>query len=511
MALAFKPLTEQQLSALSQQQLNDYFSSMRLAAHKYAPDIWMEDVLKAELWSGQREICRSVAKHRRTAVHACNDSGKSYTAGGIATWWIENHPIDQVFVLTTAPLTDQVDILWREINRCHSKGELVGRTNLTDWYVKTPDGKEELIALGRKPSDHSVTGFQGRHEKYILVIVDESSGIADNIWKGVNKILTNKHAKVLAIGNADDPNSYFAQTICKPNSIWNVIHIDGFNTPNFTGEPVSEHLSDVLLSKQAEADFRAEYGVNDPFYISAVRGKFPLDSADGMIPFSWLQECRKVQGVEGFRQIGIDVGGGGDETVLRLRSGTIAKERWGFRSADPMASVGEMIEIIKQTKAERVCIDAIGVGWGIAGRLQELADEGEILCEVLGVNVGENAWSAEEAAIKCPRCDKVPGGERKCPKCRFVNLKSQIWWEIGREKSRQRLWDLRAVEDQCISELVAHGKKKDSQNRVAVESKDDVRAKIKRSPDNADALLLAFYEPPPVRGEKKRPRMTFRG
>jgi hypothetical protein len=46
-----------------------------------------------------------------------------------------------------------------------------------------------------------------------------------------------------------------------------------------------------------------------------------------------------------------------------------------------------------------------------------------------------------------------------------------------------------------VSQLTAPKYHLDSSGRIVVESKDDTRKRINRSPDDADALLLAFYVP----------------
>ena len=87
---------------------------------------------------------------------------------------------------------------------------------------------------------------------------------------------------------------------------------------------------------------------------------------------------------------------------------------------------------------------------------------------------------------------------------RFKNLRSQIWWEVGRKLSEDLAWDLSGVGDadreRLVSQLTAPKYSVDAAGRTVVEPKAETRKRIGRSPDNADALLLAFYAlPVPVR------------
>ena len=134
------------------------------------PVTWVGEILGETLWSKQAEIARSVRDNRRTAVQSCHDVGKSFVASRIVAWWIAAHPPGEAFVVTSAPTFQQVRaILWREINKAHAKGNLIGDTTETEWKIN-----KELVGFGRKPSDYSMTAFQGIHARYVLVVLDEA-------------------------------------------------------------------------------------------------------------------------------------------------------------------------------------------------------------------------------------------------------------------------------------------------------------------------------------------------
>jgi hypothetical protein len=67
------------------------------------------------------------------------------------------------------------------------------------------------------------------------VIIDEAGGVPKSIFDAVDALATNIDARVVAVGNPDDPASHFA-TICKPGSGWHVETISAFDTPAYTGE-----------------------------------------------------------------------------------------------------------------------------------------------------------------------------------------------------------------------------------------------------------------------------------
>jgi hypothetical protein len=447
--------------------------------YKKDPTAWAKERANVDLWSKQQEIIASVRDHPQTAVHSCHAIGKSFVAATTVAWWLDVHPVGEAFVVTTAPTDKQVKaVLWREINRLHTRAGLVGRTNLSEWYM----GKE-LVAFGRKPADQDPTAFQGIHARYVLLVLDEACGIPKELWDAGSSIVSNEHSRTLAIGNPDDAMGEFAAN-CRPGNGWNVIHVGYKHTPNFTGEPVSEIVKDSLISPRWVEERRKKWGQGSAIFTSKCEGNFPLEGTSGTIPYAWATACRSLEFPARSQDVvecGIDVGAGGDRTVIRERIGMRAGREEVFVDADPMRTVGRLIEKINEWGAARVKVDNIGIGWALTGRLRELSsahNPTSSLCthsaEVVGVNFGERP---------------TEGSEHK-----FLNKRAEVYWNVGRELSRLRAWDLGAVDDDVIAELTASTYEiMDSYGKIKIEPKDKIIERLGESPDRAEALLLAFY------------------
>lgn len=450
------------------------------------PAGWIHDKLGEHLWSKQIEIAQALHDHRKVAVKACHGPGKSYLGGRIICWWIDVHPIGEAFAASTAPSDPQVKaILWREITRAHRKGNLTGRVTLdAQWKTATGD----LVAYGRKPADHDEHGFQGIHDRYVLVVLDEACGIPKTLWTATDTLVTNEDARILAIGNPDDPTSEFAQvcagspedgTSGMSREGWWVIGISVFDTPNFTGEPVPDQLRQLLPSRVWVEERKLNWGEGSPLYTSKVLGLFPEDASDGVIPWSWLKRCQgeaATAGVGPLRvpvELGVDVGAseGGDETVIMCRQGPTARGNpVRLRTQESEEIVDAVIAEVVATGATAVKVDVIGVGFGVAGSLRRrVQTEVGWKVAVIGVNVAEAASQPT----------------------RFVNKRAEMWWEIGREWSKDGAWDLSELADDVLNEL-AMPKYREVNGRVQIEGKEDIRKRLGRSPDNADAVLLAF-------------------
>lgn len=451
-------------------------------AWRLDPVAWAQKRAHMEIWSKQQEIIRSVVAHPKTAVHSSHSVGKSLIAALTACWWIDVHPPGEAFVLSTGPTDIQVKaILWREINKIHAKLGLRGRTNLSEWYIGN-----ELVALGRKPSEHNPTGLHGIHNRYFLTVIDEGCGVPKTLWDAASTLAANEYGRMLAIGNPDDPRSEFAR-VCGPDSGWNVIHIGTLDTPNFTGEPVSRSLAEMLPSRSWYEDRKKAWGEDSALFVSKVMGHFPTeDDPFTTVPFAWASRCRYLELAQGTPvEAGVDVGAGGDRTVIYERRGPVAGRMETFRDADPMRTIGRLVDRINEWGVRKIKVDVIGIGWALYGRLRELSS----VHNHAGARNGETTHSAEVVPVNFSASPTSDGAKQ------FVNLRAQVWWTIGREYSRLGRWDLTTVDDDTIAELTSPAYEiMDSQGRIKIEAKDKVRDRLGRSPDTADALLLAFWE-----------------
>ena len=433
------------------------------------PAAWVTGRIAQTVWSKQQEILEAVRDHRRTAVRSCHGIGKSHVAALIACWWLDTHPPGTAFVVTTAPTFPQVRaILWRYIRRIHRAGQLPGRVNQTEWLIN-----DELVAFGRKPADHDEGAFQGIHAEHVLVIIDEACGVPEQLWVAADALTTNEGCRMVAIGNPDNPGSHFRK-VCDGGR-WRTIKISAYDSPNFTGEEVPAELAQSLISAEWVEEKAAEWGTDNPIYVSKVLGEFPRDDPHQVVRTSDVAACRiglprapeELLPVE----LGVDVGGGGDETVVRERRGVLAGREWRARTDRPEVIAPMVLDAILTTGATRVKVDSIGVGFGVVGELRNMATQHLHDARVVAVNVGE--------AASDPR--------------RFVNRRAEVWW-MARELSESGRWDLSAMDnaDTTVAQLLTPLQIPDVSGRIKVEAKKETIKRLGRSPDNADALILAY-------------------
>jgi len=462
------------------------------------PDRWAAHVLGATLWSKQRDMLESVRVNRKTVVRSCHGAGKSFNAAVVVAWWLSSHKPGEAFVVTSAPTGRQVRaVLWREINRAHARGGLPGRTNQTEWLMPNEDGVEELVAFGQKPADMDPTAFQGIHAPALLVIFDEACGIPESLWIAADSLTTNDECRFLALGNPDDPMTELAN-VCKPGSGWNVISISAFDTPNFTGEQVPAEVSRSLVNRTWVEDKRrrwaprwtwAEDGRScvppregkvedtaDPMWFSKVLGQFPSKGGPlSLIPETWIEQAQeRALARSKPHEFGGDVGAGGDASTVAEREGPVVRIVHSDHNPNTMETCGNFVAVRRRAaqakgmnahRAREITfkVDKIGIGAGIVDRANE-AGEGFI-----GINVGESATDGEK----------------------FENRRAENWWGL-RERFESGDVDIDPEDLELAAELSSIRYKRTSRGRIQIESKEEAMKRGVRSPNRADAVMLAF-------------------
>lgn len=438
------------------------------------PTAWAWERAKTWLWSGQSRIVESVRDHPRTAVKSCNAAGKSKSMAVVAAWWLDVHPQGTAFVLSTAPSFAQVrTVLWREVRVLHRAAGLFGRVNQTEWI----DDEGDIVGFGRKPADYDPGAFLGIHALYPLVIIDEGSAVPKALYDAAASIATNDYARIVVIGNPDDPSGEFARVCGSP--MWNTITIPAYDTPNLTGERVPDMLRQVLVTKSWVEGREQEWGRDNPLFISRVLAEFPDDAPNKVVPLSYAAGCliepddpipaAKLLPVV----LGVDVGEGVDITVVRERRGMQAGREWAKATADPEDALDMIVDAVVVCGATVVNVDAGGPGWALVGSIRrELKARG-----IKGVTVNP---------IKFGAASREPE--------KYANMRAEMWWGIGRLFSQQKAWSLAGMEnaETTVAQLCDPTWHLGAGDRIVIESKDEIRKRTGRSPDNADALLLAF-------------------
>ncbi len=444
------------------------------AKYRDDPRGYARDIFGVELWERQGQVADSVAKHPRTGTRSGHKVGKSTLAAILAWWWVDTREHGQT-IMTSSGFKQVKHILWKELRRLWSlaqkRGHDIGPEPPLDpeTGVIFADGVRAIYGFTTAAAE-KMAGFSG-HE--LFFIVDEGSGFPDPIFEAVESNLAGG-GKILALGNPTQTSGWFFELFRKLRHLWATHHISGEESPNVVQD---REVVAGLMTRDHVRMMQAKYGPDHerhPVYMVRVMGIPPEQGTDAVIglgAISAAQARRETATPDGPLEVGVDVARfGDDETIITGVRGHYQLPSVAVFKADGptvAAAVASYIRAHEPHPTQRVPVkvDGIGVGSSVVDHLR--GAEYRDLVIVHDVNVGTAATDPD-----------------------YTNLRSQLWFAIGQWLAEGGA----LVEDaELEQELLAPTFKTDKLGRMQVESKDDIKRKIKRSPDRADALALAVY------------------
>lgn len=445
----------------------------------------------------------------------------SNTAAAVGIWWGVTRPEGRV--ITTATTSRQIrNIIWREVRAMHRRAMKVGEV----WFprpavqpgngIQWPDGRE---FIGQTAEDtEAMSGLSGPD---MLFIIDEASGVHPDIFVAIRGNMAGG-ASLLLISNPSKPTGDFHAAFHEHRELYNCIHIRSDESPNISyvddfevrGVPEEDRIPGLAMPDYVR-ESRIEYGPDwkrSPLYHIRVLGNFPQQSEMCVIGAGVVLAA--VAGFEfaeweGQLNIGVDVAHfGDDETSMILLRGNKAlpaetvngfsEQRSACMVADAVRAnwkFGELDVLVKVDTGG-------GYGTELVGRLLDADDKcwshNWVQCED-GSHVWEkrrevNPWGAEPPPVQVFEVNGSCASTVLSPTTdlpEFTNLRSQIWFGIETwMKAGGTIGDDKKLQ----AELVAPTYFLRS-NRRAVESKVEIKKRLKRSPDRGDSLGLAIYQP----------------
>lgn len=450
------------------------------------PVLFFKEVLgKDTHWEKQIDIARSVAKHRKTTVRSGHDVGKSFVAADIALWYLQCFP--NSIVITTAPTWRQVEkVLWGEIGEHFNKSKVKLSGKLLETEIKIGPKWYAMGFSSDKPD-----AFQGFHEGYILVIVDEPSGVEDATAEQIDSLTANVNARLLLIGNPIRSNGFFSRSFSDPT--FNHIHINCLESPNVKAGKI---IYKSLVTKEWCQEKLEEWGKDSAFYQSRVLGNFPKETEDTLIFVEWIERSYNRwtkfvgQKLSGAVTISCDVARKGKNfTVIIVRVGRRIVEIKSYLHQDTYATAKVLESLIKKYEEYpdmHVIIDDNGVGGGVTDDL--------------------NAWGYEKIVVP------VVAGENAIDSGKYFNRKAEMAWNV-RMAFRNNEIDVpppiksdkntEKLVFECSNQYYDHTKEG---SKLRVMSKSMLKKKGMESPDWFEALSLNYaLEMPESLAKKKTP------
>lgn len=228
----------------------------------------------------------------------------------------------------------------------------------------------------------------------------------------------------------------------------------------------SEVLERIGQLPQVIIDERAKMKEQEPSLFAHVWLGEPLAQTDNAIlnRDTVIEAMSRKIDTDGAVEIGVDVARyGSDRSTFYKRKGLglVASSEYTKLALTELATKLEIFADFD--KDIRIKIDDTGIGGGLTDIMKERG------YNVVPINFGASASDKDK----------------------YTNLISEAWFYI-----QSIIKDISIPQDNdLLMELTTRRWKMDSRGRRAVESKDDYKKRGYRSPDKADGLILAYYNP----------------
>jgi len=462
----------------------------RIAIWRGDPIAFIADCFHETPDEQQAEVLRALPHYARIAVRSGNGCGKTWLATRAALWFFLVHPGAKVVV--TAPTWRQVErVFWAELHAG------VHRTLLPRWieFSRTTAALRIRRSARLVPSESwfiiglssdAPENFQGFHGPHILFIIDEASGVADEVFDAMEGNRASGNARILVTGNPTRASGRFFDIFHDNDPGWRRFHFTGLK---------SRWVSPAWIDEK-----RRDWGESSDLYRVRVLGEFPraganalfsrdaVDAAFNTAPSNASEGSFRTRGTacpaqaEAFTFAGIDVARFGDDftvlTVLRQEpDGSLVLQylrRWHRLPLTALAQA--LVDALSKWSPRIVCVDDTGVGGGLTDLLKE---------RNLRVRPVVFAAQAPENLLRSP-ARAVHGAPTAC----FANLKAALAWRLRSELEEGRFSVAPEVNredrDRIAHQLLGITYRFTDSGRLLVE---DAPGK---SPDEAHSLMIAL-------------------
>lgn len=433
----------------------------RFGRYRDDPVAFVREVLGAESATRrstgeayQFQLLADLQQHPRVALQKGHGVGGTATDAWATLWWLVTRPFSRVVVLAPEFSRQIRAVLFSEMRRWAGRATVKLPLEVLANRVLMEGFGEEWSATGM-----STAGDPSRIEGFhapggVLVIADETKGIPQDAMDAIQGALTGaENSRILVTSVPGGAGAGPFWKACQDPAHWVVHHVPSTDSSN--------------VSPRWAVDRAKDWGLGSPLYQTRVLGEF-ADAGEGVLfPLQLLEAAteRQVTITENRVGLGVDVSRSttGDLNVVARCTNARVEVLKTWRSPDLMKTVDAVLHLTAETGIRTVAVDVGGPGGGAADRLKQF-----------GVGVSDVHF----------------GGGASDPE-RFKNKRAELFWRLREllEKGELALAD----DDELRADLSAIRYMFDQAGRIQIELKDEVRARLGRSPDRADAVALAAW------------------
>jgi len=432
------------------------------------PDPWQEETLLA--------YGNPAMERARISMQACAGPGKTAVESWCGWWFLctqgdkHAHPKGLATSITGDNLKAN---LWAEFAKWQGVSAFLSEVftwTATAIFCKDHPATWRLEArTWPKTANAEQQGqtFSGLHSPYPFVIVDESGGIPTTVLRAAEQALsTCIFGRLLQGGNPISLEGMLRAAAYELSDQWIVIKITGDpNDPKAWVHSPRVGPGPLAWAKQQIK----QYGRDNPWVQAYILGKFPPAAINALVSEEEVEIAQnRIIRPENYahsqKRLGVDVARFGDDrSVIFPRQGMYSDKPITMRTQRTTDIAAAAANALVKWDAELILVDDTG-HWG-HGVIDNLITGGY---PAMGVVFSDKALNV-----------------------RYHNRRAEMWIEMTRAiKQGLRLPKTAGLmQELCAATYTFHN------GKFLLEEKDQIKIKIGRSPDLADALALTFAIP----------------
>ncbi len=488
------------------------------------------DYLHVKLDAQQDEALHTIRHNPKVAIASGTSRGKDYLMADAAVCFTYLTPyfngpklVGNTKTILTGPTDRQVKkIMMPEVSRIF-KGASYLPGYLTDSGIRTPF--DEWFLLAFKADDKNTEAWTGFHAANIFFGVTEASGIKHGVYNAVEGNLQG-NSRLVLVFNRNVSHGYAEEAFKSPD--FKHIRLNSLDAPNVKAKKIihpgqvdydwvvgrlndwcQKITKDQYQAQEGDFEFEGQWWRPNDLFRIKILGLAPKVSEGVLIPPEWIElanerwEQQQKQGwkITGPLRLGSDVGGmGRDSSVDCHRFGDYVEKftvLHGGGEAKHMEVGGNIYNKLKQHTDtftgvfSQAFIDTIGEGAGVFSRLVELSEEK--VNEWLKGKVHSCKFSEAAADIEGKPLKDATG------QYEFLNMRAYLYWAVRDWLDPSKGSKAMLPKDKLAAQELSETQWKfRSDGKIQIESKEEIKKRLKRSPDRADALVNTFWPAPDV-------------
>lgn len=436
------------------------------------PKIWMQDVLCVTPLAWQEDAIDLYTEHNRLGLVASKGVGKTWLLSALALHFLTTRHFPKMAALSVSKDHLQSN-LWAELLKMRAQTPLLAKT--------LSDGAKRIALIGHEGycfidaraypkeanQDEQASALAGLHADNVAFVIDEAGKIPDAVIITADAALStgddgDKCAKMILTGNPEEPKGLLYRAV-KGKSLqrWGIMKV--------SGDPEDPKRS-PLVSKTWAQEMIDMFGRDNPWVKVNVFGEYPDVSTTSLLTEDEIDAAMKrtienaaVKNSQS--RMGIDVARGGiDSSAIVRRQGL---KVWPIEMVPSNVLgpelAGKAALLVQDNRIERIFVD----------------------------NTGGYGSSVIDSLQLFPRLDVTPVVyNSRAQDQRYYNKRTEMWVRMRDwvKKGGCLPYDKMLAEELMMPLLLFHG------GVMRLEEKEQIKKRLGRSPDRADALAQTFAD-----------------